>query len=208
MELEKAEELKKQVLQRRKRISTPEYDNLSNSAFRILTRSKYYREAKHILIFHPKRSAGEINTVPVIKHAMVYGKSVSLPKTDGQTKQLETYHIQSLLTDLQHGLFEIAEPIPGKCQETTFSEEIDLIIVPGTLFDIYGGRWGYGHGYYDRFLTAYKEKLAEKGRKMPAILGYAFDFQLISEDIPQKSSDFLVDGIITDKREVMAQKRM
>ena len=40
MELEKAEELKKQVLQRRKGISTPEYDNLSNSAFRILARSE------------------------------------------------------------------------------------------------------------------------------------------------------------------------
>ena len=94
------------------------------------------------------------------------------------------------------------EPKIERCKETTYSEEIDLIIVPGTLFDKYGGRWGYGVGYYDRFLAEFQKRNEERGKPMPIILGFAFNFQIIEGKLPQKPSDIRINGLISDKREI------
>ncbi|WP_062046368.1 5-formyltetrahydrofolate cyclo-ligase [Bacillus sp. JCM 19034] len=50
-----------------------------------------------------------------------------------------------------HGLYE---PIKEKTKPY-FSNEIDLMIVPGVVFDYNRFRIGYGGGFYDRYLSAY-----------------------------------------------------
>jgi len=71
-------------------------------------------------------------------------------------------------------------------------KNIDLVVVPGAVFDKQGHRIGYGFGYYDKFLA-----------KVPKALkvGLCFDFQLVDK-IPNESHDVPVDFVITDREVV------
>ena len=66
--------------------------------------------------------------------------------------------------------------------------KIDVVLVPGVAFDIYGGRIGYGKGCYDRFL---------KNTNMLKI-GICYEFQLRKEKLFLKKTDIKMDYIITE----------
>jgi len=69
--------------------------------------------------------------------------------------------------------------------------EIDLVIVPGAVFDREGYRVGYGGGYYDKFLSS-------KIRKDISKIAIAFDLQIVDK-VPREEHDISVDYIITEK---------
>ena len=73
------------------------------------------------------------------------------------------------------------------------SSDIDLVIVPGVVFDVNMARYGRGFGYYDRFLS----KLS--GVKVIAL---AYDFQILShkKELKLEDWDIKMDYIITEKR--------
>ncbi len=200
-ELNKYEVIKQEILKKRKNLPEKEYISLSEALYVRVIQSKLFLQAKHILMFYSKRSAGEVDTVRIINIALNQSKRVSLPKTDLINRELQTFEIKNTDTDIEPGSYGIMEPISKRCKETTFSEDVDLVFVPGTLFDKFGARWGYGAGYYDRFLQKYKEKMNAKRKKMPPIIGIAFDFQIIENHLPQKATDVRLNGVITDKNE-------
>ncbi len=68
-------------------------------------------------------------------------------------------------------------------------DSIELVIVPGIVFDIKGYRVGHGLGYYDKFL---KKTNAKK-------IGLAFEFQVVSE-ISYEEHDIKMDKIVTEDR--------
>ena len=59
------------------------------------------------------------------------------------------------LADLAPGAFGVLEPVPERCRLVTDYSR-GLCIVPGLCFDAEGYRLGYGKGYYDRFLSAFR----------------------------------------------------
>lgn len=65
---------------------------------------------------------------------------------------------------------------------------LDIILVPALAVDLTGHRLGYGKGYYDTLLSAYK------GLRIAVV----FDFQVVAE-VPHESHDVQVDRIVTDK---------
>ena len=71
------------------------------------------------------------------------------------------------------------------------SSDIDLVIVPGVVFDVNMARYGRGLGYYDRFLS----KLS--GVKVIAL---AYDFQVSKKELKLDDWDIKMDYIITEKR--------
>ena len=71
------------------------------------------------------------------------------------------------------------------------SSDIDLVIVPGVVFDVKMARYGRGLGYYDRFLS----KLS--GVKVIAL---AYDFQVSKRELKLDDWDIKMDYIITEKR--------
>ena len=84
------------------------------------------------------------------------------------------------------GRFGILEPI--ELAKITY-KSIDMVLVPGVIFDKNGYRLGYGLGYYDRFLN-----------KLPKAVkvGLCFDFQVMDK-VPREEHDIPVDYIVTDK---------
>ena len=72
--------------------------------------------------------------------------------------------------------------------------EMDLVIVPGVVFDENRARYGRGKGYYDRFL--------DQVSKSTFIIGIAYDFQVLSHKWKLKLNeyDIKMDMIVTEKR--------
>ena len=67
---------------------------------------------------------------------------------------------------------------------------IDVVLVPGLGFDRAGRRIGYGGGFYDRFMRRLRPDALR--------VGLAFGPQLLSEAIPTRPSDEVVDIVVTD----------
>ena len=74
------------------------------------------------------------------------------------------------------------------------SSDIDLVIVPGLVFDEKLARYGRGRGYYDRFLCMLP--------KQTIVIAVGYDFQVMSHKwrLGLKSHDIKMDYIITEKR--------
>ena len=124
----------------------------------------------------------EVHTHDMIKTALK-SKTVVVPKVSHN--EIE----QSLIIDFDNliaGKFGILEPI--EIMKIAY-KNIDLVLVPGIVFDKEGHRIGYGFGYYDKFL-----------RKVPKAIkiGLAFDFQVIDK-IPKEMHDVPVDVIVTEE---------
>ena len=74
--------------------------------------------------------------------------------------------------------------------------DIDLVIVPGVVFDVNMARYGRGLGYYDRFLS-----------KLPnvKVIALAYDFQVSKRKLKLDDWDIKMDYIITEKRVIQKQ---
>ena len=64
-----------------------------------------------------------------------------------------------------------------------------MVVVPGSVFDRRCGRYGYGGGYFDRFLSIEAPQALR--------IGLAFSLQVLPE-IPLKTHDQRMDIIVTE----------
>lgn len=140
----------------------------------------------------------EVMTLSLIDHLLQENKKVLVPLTLRDKKQLLPVQIQHPEQDLHPGYCGIPEPRPLLCEQQQVSPRaIDIVLVPGSVFDVHGGRFGYGGGFYDRFLA---NDAAQATR-----IGLAFDFQ-VQEHIPLESHDELLDIIVTEKRVIYGDR--
>lgn len=143
-----------------------------------------YKKAKNILFY--VSYDGEVFTHDAIKESFI-DKKVVVPISNKEDYSLILSKLNSF-EDLVEGPYGILEPKKEKIKEISF-DEIDLIIIPGIVFDLKGNRIGHGKGFYDRLL---------KNTKVP-IIALAFEFQIIGK-IRVDEHDKPVDIIITEKR--------
>ncbi|MBQ9693460.1 MAG: 5-formyltetrahydrofolate cyclo-ligase [Kiritimatiellae bacterium] len=87
------------------------------------------------------------------------------------------------------GNMDIPEPANPRIADPA---AIDVALIPGLCFDVCGGRIGYGGGVYDRLLP--------KLRAGTLRVALAFDFQVVSTDLPQEAHDLKMDYIVTEKQ--------
>lgn len=147
--------------------------------FNKLINLEVYRCAKVVGIYYSTQS--EVDTIKLIEYSLSLGKVVCLPKVK---EDLMDFFIIKSLDDLTIGSFNIMEP---KNTKKIDKNEIDLMIVPGIVFDINNNRIGYGRGYYDKYLCGVK---AYK-------IGLAYNEQII-EKIETGEHDIKLDMVITD----------
>ena len=95
----------------------------------------------------------EFSTAGLIQAALQLGKLVCVPRTYPQGRMEFVEYDPDILEKTRFGLLEPNEK--GKLVEQS---EIDLIHVPGVVFQSKGYRIGYGGGYYDRYLVDFAGK--------------------------------------------------
>lgn len=151
-----------------------------------LITSELYIKAKNIFIYLSFGS--EIETNKIINRALEDKKEVYIPKIYKDDKSMKAIRLISF-NDLKENSMGILEPI----DDSNFieKESIDLIIVPGAVFDLSGNRIGYGGGYYDRYL----ENIKEINNK----LVLAYDLQIVNF-IEAEAHDISFDYIITNTK--------
>lgn len=95
----------------------------------------------------------EFSTASLIQAALQLGKRVCVPRTYPQGRMEFVEYDPDILEKTRFGLLE-----PNERGQVVDKSEIDLIHVPGLVFQSKGYRIGYGGGYYDRYLADYTGK--------------------------------------------------
>ena len=101
-----------------------------------------FQKAEVITLYMPIR--GEVDLLPLWHSCK---KVVLFPRICSDKL---TFCPAQCREDLARGCYGILEPLQG---EAFAIDKIDLIIVPGLVFDRGGYRLGYGKGYYDRLIN-------------------------------------------------------
>jgi 5-formyltetrahydrofolate cyclo-ligase len=182
--MESKSQLRKRVLNVRNNMSKEDVKKNSNAIMDKITSLDIYKQSKVVFIYMDFKN--EVMTSNLIKRMLSEKKRVVIPYTDS----INTVLIPSEITkesDLKQNSFGYFEP---KSILPVNIEEIDLVIVPGVVFDKNLNRIGFGKGYYDKILN----RLKPSAKKV----ALAHDFQVL-EDIPAEEHDVKMDMIITEK---------
>ncbi|MBS4199670.1 5-formyltetrahydrofolate cyclo-ligase [Bacillus sp. FJAT-49732] len=134
----------------------------------------------------------EVDTWQLIRRGWEEGKKIVIPKCYPSDKKMEFRQITAFdqMVTVFFGLFE---PIETKTMMAE-KKEIDLLLVPGLVFNRQGYRIGFGGGYYDRFLTEFNGNT----------ISLCFSMQ-ISENIPIENHDIPVNKIITENEMITVE---
>lgn len=178
--------LRHQVLENRSKLGSQKHKEFSNIILNSILNSLYYKNAKTIMTFISFMD--EVDTHEFIKKSIEDGKDIVVPITIPETKELKLSLVKNF-DELETGYYNILTP---KEEFLRFIDPqlVDLIIVPGVVFDRYGFRVGYGGGYYDRFLAKIEKRVPK--------IAIAFDIQIIDK-VPREYYDIPVDYIYTEK---------
>lgn len=140
---------------------------------------KSYREANVFATYLSLEH--EVATASLLEHALAAGKRVLVPKTYPHGQMVFVDYDPKCLKMSQFG---ILEPTVG---EVVDKSELDLIHVPGLVWNGAGYRIGYGGGFYDRYLADFRGKS----------LSTAYAFQI--RDFEPTTYDISVQEVLVDE---------
>lgn len=139
-----------------------------------------YQEAETVFCF--VGTPREVDTLPLLRHALEHGKMLCVPRCVDGTMELRQI---TALDQLQPGAYGI--PAPSADAPEISIDEIDFAILPCVTCNHAGHRLGHGGGYYDRFLSKY--------RGSTVLLCFE---RLIREEIPVEPSDYPIPWVLTE----------
>lgn len=181
---------RKQVQEQLARMTYQTYRERSKNLAEQLLQEPSIQKAKTIAITLSNQP--EVDTTFIIEQLWKQNKQVAIPKCHAADRSMQFYLIESF-AETERAYKNILEPIP-EITEAVGKEAIDVIVVPGVVFDRQGYRIGFGGGYYDRFLTGYHGKR----------IALAFEEQLLNE-IPRESHDLPVHILLTDSERIICE---
>ncbi len=181
--------LRNTILGRRDSLLQAEQVEKSERILANLLKLPVVQESSLLFVYVHFRS--EVQTVSFIKKCLQDKKRVAVPVTRVSEKKLQAIRITNVNIDLQSGYCGIPEPNVLLQQTMELDPStIEAVIVPGSVFDLRGGRLGYGGGYYDRFLA----QAAPQADR----IALAYELQLI-DTLQLEPHDQLMDWIVTEK---------
>lgn len=143
-----------------------------------------FRASQTVMVY--MALAQEVQTGHIIEEARRQCKRIAVPVIQGPT--LVAVDLPSDETLLRRGPYGILEPA---CTTAVVRPaDIACVLVPGVAFDRRGGRLGFGHGYYDRFLAQLPPTTC--------YCGLAFGIQLLP-CVPCRPHDICMHWIVTEQ---------
>lgn len=186
--------LKSEILEKRKALSKEDIEEKNTKVKNNLFSMPEFKKAKNILFYVSFNS--EVDTHKMIKELLDNKeKNIVVPYVLKNYPILQLSELKNF-DNLEPKNFGILEPKKQYIREFNH-EKLDLIIIPGVVFDENGHRVGYGYGYYDRFL-----KKVKKVKKV----GLAFELQLVDK-IPEEWHDVPMDVVVTENKVVVCGKK-
>ncbi|KAI1290693.1 5-formyltetrahydrofolate cyclo-ligase [Xylaria venustula] len=172
--------LRSLMKQRLARLSPDAVTSQSNVAFEAISGFGPYRKAKNVGVYL-SMPGGEIQTDPIVRHALASGKRVfvpylhksGLPPGEGPGRLMDMVSLRDIedYESLQRDKWGIPSVDSATVHERQRSigeldgepsadASLDLIFLPGVAFDIdpetgIVRRLGHGRGFYDYFLHRY-----------------------------------------------------
>jgi 5-formyltetrahydrofolate cyclo-ligase len=168
------------LLERRDATSFDLMKIASEKIHKKLRKTQIFHDAKKIGAYYPIGS--EVLTQDIMQEILSIGKELYLPK------MIEDEIEFRKITDfscLEKGNFDIMEPK----DDCPVNNNLDLLLVPTVGISQDGVRLGYGHGFYDKFLS--KNKIET--------ISLIWEKQVIKK-IPRSDHDVIMNWILTEDR--------
>lgn len=156
-------------------------DGLHEQICEHIRRSPLFAYAQTVGIYLPM--PGEVKVELLVQP----GKLFAAPRMHNLPQPHLTFHELGTAPLEQHP-WGVRQPAATAAEVPL--NQMDLLIVPGLLFDRHGARLGYGKGYYDRLL-------AGRTSSKPITLGVAFEAMVVPE-LPAEPHDLAVDHLVTE----------
>lgn len=185
------EQLRKQIT--RARVREPNKDEKSKIIMEKVFALPEFQTARVVQFYVDV--ASEVRTRSFIPKAMELGKKVIVPyctKDEKGDDILKLFPLENF-DELEIGAFNILEPkmeLRDRPDKQFDVRDVDLILVPGVVFDRRGGRIGHGWGYYD--------KLLRECRPDCWLIGLAYECQVV-DYVPMGPLDVYVDKVVTER---------
>ena len=143
----------------------------------------------------------EVGTDGLLEAALSAGKELYLPRITGDRMGFHRVADRSELRRLsphRFGMFE--PPAHARRWESPHPWRPAIVVCPGRVFDMRGGRIGHGGGFYDRFLAGALPIDAPETQL--TVAGICYETQLV-EEVPTHSNDHPIDIVFTEQRIVL-----
>lgn len=171
-------EIRQSVIKKLKALTDKERNNIQLELHNHFIQSTLWKEANTIGV--TVSQGFEWDTRKIIESAWEQGKTVVVPKCSAKEKVLTFYELTSF-EQLEVVYYNLLEP---KISETKPVEKqmIELLIVPGVVFQPNGYRIGFGGGFYDRFLADFTNETVS----LVSTIQLKDDLPIEKHDIPVK----------------------
>ncbi len=179
--------IRRKILNKRNKLDKNFVISYSEEVINKLTCLDEYKKSDTIMSYMSFKN--EVDTFNLIEKMLDENKKVIVPYTDINKVEIIPVEIKDIEDNLTYSRYGYLEPKKEIIKPVDI-KEIDLILVPGVVFDKNCNRIGFGKGYYDKLLV--------NRRKDTFIIALAYEFQ-VANMIPAKKHDIKMDMIITEE---------
>ncbi len=185
---EEKQKLREQHIDVMKNISSEKLDDLNRNIEYQLLDFANFLEARIVLLYVNYDYSVPLENI--ITKSLENEKIIALPVCNEKIKSFTIYKIDDYEKDLIKQDDGKLVPNKERCKILPI-DSLDIVIVPGMMFDEKGGRLGSGKRTYDRLIP----KLPNTVRKV----ALAYESQIIPS-VPMASHDKYVDIIISENK--------
>lgn len=184
--------LRKEFLQIRESMKKAQITNLNVKLYNNLKQIIDFKNIKRISTY--MATDNEVQTDLLIKDAFEQDITIIIPVLKPNHQLCFTEINQ--FTTFYHNKLGILEPTKN-CINYTSGINVDLVIVPGIVWNHSGHRIGYGFGYYDKYINLLNKNINT--------VGLSYEFQIF-DNIPIEKYDMPVNKLVTENQIIYCKR--